>query len=40
MMEAVKHLKEAIDHSKKGHADVGTKPTEEAMVHMRQSIGQ
>jgi hypothetical protein len=34
--DTVKRLKEAIDHAKQGHADVGTKHTEKAMTHMRQ----
>jgi Small metal-binding protein len=34
------HLKEAIEHAKKKHADVATTHTEEAMKDMRESIGQ
>jgi hypothetical protein len=37
MTEGVKHLKEAIEHAKMGHADVATKHMKEAIVHIRQS---
>jgi hypothetical protein len=34
--EGIAHLKEAIEHGKAGHADVATKHTETAVMHLSQ----
>ncbi len=40
MTEGVKYLDEAIKHGNMGHADVATKHMEEAMTHIKASIGK
>ena len=37
MTESVKHLKEAIEHAKMGHADVATKHVQQALAEMRKA---
>ena len=34
--QGVKHLKEAIEHGKAGHADVATKHAEGAVTHLSE----
>ncbi|WGJ13280.1 small metal-binding protein SmbP [Methylocapsa sp. D3K7] len=36
--EAIKHLNEAIDEGKQGHADVATTHAEAALNHLRQAM--
>jgi hypothetical protein len=36
LVEGIKHLKEAIEHGKAGHADVATEHAEAALTHLTE----